>query len=184
MQFPGKLGPRIPAPTIGGGCNLSRDRSLTPVYPGGLMLHPYYIPERKTRPRGGRSRRWRKIEVDGPRDPFVCGNGLPTGREDEGGSGGAMATREERRTCWDGGRGGEEDKTPGACYFGSEARHARRRQAPRATPRRRPRVMKPRPPQSKHASSLLTALDLSYSFLLLVPFLGRRVYRCPHARSR
>lgn len=69
-----------------------------------------------------------------------------------------MATREggwgPRRTrkarTWRAGGGGRT--TPGACYFGPEARHARRRQAPWA--RRRPRVMMPRPPQSKHASSL------------------------------
>lgn len=65
----------------------ARSRGLEPVAepiqvslcPGELILHPYYIPERKTARRT--SSRRRKIEVDGPRDPFVCGNGLPTGEK-------------------------------------------------------------------------------------------------------
>lgn len=156
----------------------ARSRRLEPVAgpievspcPGELVLHPYYIPERKTRPREeGQSRRRRKIEVDGPRDPFVCGNGLPTEREGEGGSDGVMATRAGRA------RGGPAERerggtgrwtTPGACYFGPEARHARRRQG---TPRRRPRVMMPRPPQSKHASSLPPCAPLPDRSLARLP---------------
>lgn len=60
-------------------------------------------------------------------------------REGEGGSDGVMATRAgrarggpaERERGGTGGGGGGRT-TPGACYFGPEARHARRRQAPRA----------------------------------------------------
>lgn len=46
--------------------------------PGQLGLHPYYIPARWTRSRARTSRGGgKKIEADGPRGPFVCGNGLP-----------------------------------------------------------------------------------------------------------
>lgn len=55
-------------------------RGVLAVCLGELILHPYYIPERKTARRTSEPAR-RKIEVDGPRDPFVCGNGLPTRRE-------------------------------------------------------------------------------------------------------
>lgn len=66
------------------GCsNLSPEpirREVLAVCLGELILHPYYIPERKTARRTSEPAR-RKIEVDGPRDPFVCGNGLPMRRE-------------------------------------------------------------------------------------------------------
>lgn len=46
------------------------------------------------------------------------------------------------------------------------------------TPRRRPRVMKPRPPQSKHASSLPLLAPLARSLAELPPSVSREALAC------
>lgn len=134
-RFPGKSDRSSRIARDRGGSNLSQDRSRPRRVPGSsCYILITYLSGRQDREEG-QSRRRRKIEVDGPRDPFVCGNGLPTEREGEGGSDGVMATRagRARRGSAERERGGTGERTtPGACYFGPEARHARRRQAPRA----------------------------------------------------
>lgn len=94
-----------------GGSNLSRDRSRSRRVPGSsCYILITYLSGRQDREEG-QSRRRRKIEVDGPRGPFVCGNGLPTKREGEGGSDRVMATRAGR--TWGGPAKRERGRTGG-----------------------------------------------------------------------
>jgi hypothetical protein len=132
------------------------------VCPEELILHPYYIPERKTRPRGERRGGGRRSKSTDRETLLSVGTDYPR-RKGEGGSGGVMATRagarEEMR--WYG------EDTRGVLFWPRGTSRPSSTSSS-GTPRRRPRVMKPRPPQSKHASSL-PPLELSKlrSFFLL-----------------
>lgn len=68
------------------------DPSLTRVCPEELILHPYYIPERKTRPRGERRGGGRRSKSTGRETLLSVGTDYSR-RKGEGGSGGVMATR-------------------------------------------------------------------------------------------
>lgn len=75
------------------GSNLSRGRSESRPCPGELMLHPYYIPERKTRPREGRRGGEGRSKSTDRETLLSVGTDYPQREKDaEGESGGVMAT--------------------------------------------------------------------------------------------
>lgn len=104
----------------------ARSRRLEPVAgsievspcPGELMLHPYYIPERKTRSRGGTIEAAEEDRSRRTARPFCLWERITYGeREGEGGSDRVMATRARGRV-----RGGpvkrERGGTGGGRYQG------------------------------------------------------------------